>query len=91
MSSLPTPLPLLLLFSSLWSSSFVGMSLDFHSYNISEKNLHIFKLISILNFENILCKPQSFLIFFFQKKKISFKPSVSNAVNLIKGHLTEWV
>ena len=81
MSSLPTPLPLLLLFSSLWSSSFVGMSLDFHSYNISEN----------LNFENILCKPRSFLFFFSKKKKNSFKPSVSNAVNLIKGHLTEWV
>ena len=59
MSSLPTPLPLLLLFSSLWSSSFVGMSLDFHSYNISEN----------LNFENILCKPRSFLFFFPKKKK----------------------
>ena len=62
MSSLPTPLPLLLLFSSLWSSSFVGMSLDFHSYNISEN----------LNFENILCKPRSFFFFFFQKKKKKF-------------------
>ena len=59
MSSLPTPLPLLLLFSSLWSSSFVGMSLDFQSYNISEN----------LNFENILCKPRSFLFFFSKKKK----------------------
>ena len=55
---------------------------------------YIFKLISILNFQNILCKPQSFFFIFFyfyfyfyffifnfqKKKKKSFKPSITNSV-----------